>query len=140
MKKKIIYLAIALPVFFAFSGAGSLYAKLKFDIPANKNGHQELRMATSVNIANTRVFLRYTGWEDTQTYFRFKASTKEISQIVQSRELEPNSHFTERSSFYWWKPRMVDGCEYYYEKNGDEWTWLYYNPQSKDSYLFSTTF
>jgi hypothetical protein len=138
--KKALVLTIGIPAIFLLLAAILLFVKIRFDFPANKRGYDDFVAATEVRISNRRVYVRYTGWEDTHTYFRFQATQKEIAEIVKSKGLHSANGFYERATFYWWSPQMMEGCQYFAEKQGLEWTWLYYNPGTGEAYYFASTF
>lgn len=137
---KMLEFLIGIPFITIIFIISVLYVKINFDFPANKNGYDDLVEKTNVKIKNNRVFVRYTGWGDTQTYLKFSATPEEIDRIIKSKQLSPTNTFTKTSSFYWWKPQPSEGCEYFENKKGSEWTWLYYDPGSKHTYYFATTF
>jgi hypothetical protein len=140
MKKRTIpKLAAALICTVLVSAAG-VYSKVEFDFPACKTGRQQLQAATSVAVASPRVFVRHTGWEDTQSYFRFKATLQEIDRMVEVRQLTQVNKFNRRSSFYWWKPEVDEKSQCFQNKKGQEWSWLHHNPVTGDTHLFTTTF
>ena len=138
--KQVLILTLCTPPLVIALVAGGLFIKIKYDFPADKHGHQQLQENTGVSISNTKVFVQYTGWTDTQTYFRFIATSEEIERIVKSKGLNPAMGFFNDSSFYWWKPNMTEGCKYFRETDGGEWTWLYYNPATGDAYYFASTY
>jgi len=117
-----------------------IFIKFYFDFPANKDEHQNLTNISSVNVKNKVVYIRKTGWEDTQTYIKFKATQNEINLIVKSMKLKPVSAFTITSSFYWWRPEANEKGKYFENKGDSEWIYLYYHPKTSEAYYFSTTF
>ena len=100
MKKRKLILIACVPLFAILIAVLCLYAKITFDFPANKNGLTQLQRATGINISNSCVFVRETGWGDTQMYFRFMSNPHEINQIIKSKQLRKANRFYRKSSFY----------------------------------------
>lgn len=138
--KKVLVFIIGIPAIFLFLAALLLCVKIMFDFPANKRGYNNFVTATKVRISNHRVYVRCTGWEDTQHYFRFQATQKEINEIIKSKGLNSANGFHVKSTFYWWSPQMIDECQYFEEKQGPVWIWLYYNPETGEAYYLESDF
>ena len=138
--KRLILFALCAPLLIIALIVGGIHIKLKYDFPANKHGHQQLRDDTGVSIANTKVYFTFTGWTDSQHYFRFTATSDEVDQIVKLRELIlQNAGHPQMLSYYWWKPNINYRCKHYAFSDGALWADLYYYPESGDTYYFWTT-
>jgi len=135
IKRKLKIIALSFAGFVCLS-VFCLFIKIKYDFPAQKNGLESLNRYIGMKLSKRKVYVRHTGWEDTQSYFKFTATQLEIDSIVKKGNMFKTISKTTPYwvNIYWWDLDINEVAQHY-EKLGFGKAWhLYYIPSNKTAF------